>query len=155
MDTCNLVIFMDKSDSSKIKNNFNEDTYQEIQDMPTTVIAYRLSVYFSLCLTVSSLYLPEMKEQTSIRQTRSAPFTDPNPLERQQRSIDQDRSQWGKRSVYNVFSKMMTRHANRHNNDKVFVDKMFNLFDLDGDRVIERREFKAVLQILGIVSHRF
>jgi hypothetical protein len=31
MDTCNLVIFMDKSDSSKTKNNFNEDTYQEIQ----------------------------------------------------------------------------------------------------------------------------
>lgn len=127
--------------------------------MPTIVIVYRLSVYFSLCLTVSSLYLPEMKVQENDRRTRSVPVTltttDPNPLFRQHRSTGQDRSPWNKRSVYKVFSEIMTRHANRHNNDRLFVDRMFNVFDLNNDRVIDRREFKAVLQVLGIVSHRF
>ena len=27
---------------------------------------------------------------------------------------------------------MMTRHAHRHKNDQAFVDRMFNLFDLNG-----------------------
>ncbi|XP_045177102.2 uncharacterized protein LOC123537450 [Mercenaria mercenaria] len=157
--TYNIVSLMAKTVTGTNNNDVNVTIQKYLQeDMPTTVIVYRLSVYFSLCLTVSSLYLPEMKVQANVRRMKSIPLTeatDPKPLYRQHRSTGQDRSPWNKRSVYNVFSKMMTRHANRHNNDKAFVDRMFNLFDLDGDRVIERREFKAVLQILGIVSHHF
>ena len=37
-----------------------------------------------------------------------------------------------RRNNYGVFSNMMTRHAHRHKNDQAFVDRMFNLFDLNG-----------------------
>ncbi|WAR01136.1 hypothetical protein MAR_007694 [Mya arenaria] len=129
--------------------------------MPTPVIVCRLSVYISLCLTVSSLYLPEMDESASVRRPSRSTGRLPSQNDlhvqyRIPRSTDSESSSWQKRqSVYKVFSNMMARHANRHNNDRAFVDRLFNLFDLDGDRVIERREFKAVLQILGIVSHNF
>ncbi|KAH3890306.1 hypothetical protein DPMN_014382 [Dreissena polymorpha] len=126
--------------------------------MHTSVTVYRLSVYVSLCLTVFSMYVPEMIDNG--RKSRTITLATDDDLHqpyRIQRSSDADGDgSWRKRaSAYNVFSNMMSRHADKHKNDKAFVDRLFNIFDLDGDRVIERREFKAVLQILGIVSHNF
>ena len=37
-----------------------------------------------------------------------------------------------RRNVYGAFSNMMTRHAHRHKTDQAFVDRMFNIFDIDG-----------------------
>jgi len=43
-----------------------------VSDMPTPVIVYRLSVCFTFCLTVSSLYLPEMDGNSNVDASSSS-----------------------------------------------------------------------------------
>ncbi|ESP05133.1 hypothetical protein LOTGIDRAFT_151934 [Lottia gigantea] len=53
------------------------------------------------------------------------------------------------------FSRFMARQSPRYRDDQLFVEKMFRLFDMNDDDVIERDEFRAILQLFGIVSHTF
>ncbi|KAL4225118.1 hypothetical protein ACF0H5_015811 [Mactra antiquata] len=140
--------------------NKEEDVPLFQKDMPTTVIVYRLSVYISLCLTVSSLYLPEMTVQTNLRRYRNNLPLSMNREQQQQlshrhqRSYGKDSSYTPNKRVYNKFSRMMIPHAARHKNDRIFVDTMFKLFDINNDKKIDHSEFIIVLKLLGLVSHK-
>ncbi|KAK3608501.1 hypothetical protein CHS0354_010351 [Potamilus streckersoni] len=115
--------------------------------MHKTVLFYWLYVFLSSVLAVSGYYPPIMNTFRGVRS--SLPFSD-----LQESVADPDDVTWRKRSNgHNDFTKMLSIHAVKHKNDIAFVERMFRIFDLNGDNVIERVEFKAVLQLLGIVSH--
>ncbi|GFO20900.1 orcokinin peptides type b [Plakobranchus ocellatus] len=50
---------------------------------------------------------------------------------------------------WNNLRKVMARHR-RYRNQQAVIEKMFKTFDMNKDQVIERDEFRAILQLLGV-----
>ncbi|CAL1537649.1 unnamed protein product [Lymnaea stagnalis] len=76
-------------------------------------------------------------------------------LQRIAKSLEKDRhspSAVKRNDKQRRFNQIMSRH-NHYRDEQVFVEKMFRTFDMNSDQVIERDEFRAILMMLGIVSH--
>jgi len=103
-----------------------------------------------VCSTVTfALYLPALSDR---RLPRLHNIMHSLEAKEPQQSAARVVKRASDRAMYGSFYRLMTRH-NRYRNDQIFVEKMFRLFDMNSDQVIERDEFRAILQLLGIINH--
>ncbi|XP_012936474.2 uncharacterized protein LOC101857556 [Aplysia californica] len=97
-------------------------------------------------MTASALYLPALSDRVpQLHNIVHSLEKDRHPSPVVKRASDR---------AFGSFYRMMARH-NRYRDDQVFVEKMFRLFDMNSDQVIERDEFRAILQLLGIINHAY
>ncbi|XP_074659975.1 uncharacterized protein LOC141912585 [Tubulanus polymorphus] len=56
-------------------------------------------------------------------------------------------------TAFSIFSNMRG-HGAEHS-DSVFAERLFHLFDLNGDEIIDLSEFKTTLEFLGVIQPDF
>lgn len=70
-------------------------------------------------------------------------------LSKIQARLQEQGNKWNKRSgYYGIFTNSVSQYASVYSNKHVFMETMFQLFDVNSDQCIDKREFKAILELI-------